>query len=45
MVAFDYNSQCHGSDKTKLETTLLAQTVDSVEAFGFFAVQDDHMIR
>lgn len=45
MVAFDYNSQCRGSDKSKLETHLLAQTADSVEAFGLFALQEGHMIR
>lgn len=45
MVTFDYNSQCRGGDKSKLDTYLLAKTVDSIEAFGFFAAQGDHMIR
>ena len=44
MVNFDYNSQCRGSDKSKLETHLLAQNADAV-AFGFFAAQEDHMIK
>ena len=45
MVTFDYNSQCRGSDKGKLETHLLAQTADAIEVFGFFAAQEDHMIK
>ena len=45
MVTFDYNSQCRGSDKSKLETRLLAQTIDAVEAFGFFEAEGDHMIK
>ena len=46
MVNFDYHSQCRGSDKkSKLESNLLAQTSDAIEAFGFFAAQEDHMIK